>query len=241
MTPVDDHVPNFPALRAGTAFAYWFAAFVAGNLLSLVLVGVLWRGGGDQPPMWVMGLGACAMWGVFLAFLRLVSGGTGSGSMRHDFGFAFRSKDLLVGVPLGILSQLVLVNIVNWPLSKLFPSEFSAARVEERARGIADSAPGAWVVLLVFVVVIAAPLIEELMYRGLIQQGLANSMGNIPATLLAAAFFAAIHFAPVEFPGLFVFALVLGVCFLRTGRLGLGIVTHMAFNATGLAVVMWVN
>jgi membrane protease YdiL (CAAX protease family) len=49
--------------------------------------------------------------------------------------------------------------------------------------------------------------------------------------------FAGIHLAPVEFPGLFVFALVLGWCYRRTGRLGLSVVTHMAFNATGLIVV----
>ena len=52
-----------------------------------------------------------------------------------------------------------------------------------------------------------------------------------------AAFFAAIHFRWVEFPGLFVFGLILGVCALRTGRLGMGIAAHMAFNATGLLLV----
>ena len=30
---------------------------------------------------------------------------------------------------------------------------------------------------------------------------------------------------------------VLGVCALRSGRLGLGVVTHLAFNATGLVLV----
>ena len=54
---------------------------------------------------------------------------------------------------------------------------------------------------------------------------------------IRAAFFPAIHFRPVEFPGLFVCGLILGTCALRTGRLGMGIAAHMAFNATGLLLV----
>ena len=39
---------------------------------------------------------------------------------------------------------------------------------------------------------------------------------------------------PVEYPGLFVFGLVAGACLLVTGRLGMPIATHVAFNVTGL-------
>jgi len=43
-----------------------------------------------------------------------------------------------------------------------------------------------------------------------------------------------VHFRPVEYPGLFVFGLVLGLVALRTGRLGMAITTHVGFNLTGL-------
>ena len=56
--------------------------------------------------------------------------------------------------------------------------------------------------------------------------------------VIVAAWFAIIHFRPVEYPGLFVFGLVLGTCALRTRRLGMGVLTHMAFNATGLVLVV---
>ena len=52
----------------------------------------------------------------------------------------------------------------------------------------------------------------------------------------SAAFFALIHFTPVEYPGLFAFGIVLGLCFQRTGRLGMAIVAHMSFNAVGLVI-----
>ncbi len=38
-------------------------------------------------------------------------------------------------------------------------------------------------------------------------------------------------------PGLFVIGIVLGVAAVRTGRLGMAVLIHMAFNATGLVLV----
>lgn len=238
-----DTVPNFPALNARNGIAYWAGAFILGNLASFFVLMLVWRpaDSSDRFPVWVTAVSAAAMWSVFSLFLRMLSRGIGSGSFRHDFGFAFRLSDLWLGVPIGVFSQFVLANIVNWPLSKVFPDHFSPDEVERRARELSDSAPGAWFLLLVFVVVVCAPVIEELIYRGLVQQGLANSLGRTKAWLIAAALFAAIHLVPVEFPGLFVFALVLGWCYRRTDRLGLCIVAHMAFNASGLLVVALLN
>lgn len=238
-----DVVPNFPALNARNGLGYWFGAFVLGNLASLFVLMVVWRPAdeSDTFPVWVTALSAAAMWLVFAAFLRMLSRGIGSGSMRHDFGLAFRFSDVLVGIPVGVLSQFVLVNLVNLPLVRLFPDRFSAEEIEKRAQELSDSAPGAWFVVLVLMVVVFAPLIEELVYRGLVQQGLANSIPAGRAWVGAAALFAGIHLVPIEFPGLFAFALVLGWCYRRTGRLGLGIVAHMAFNASGLLVVAVLN
>jgi len=59
----------------------------------------------------------------------------------------------------------------------------------------------------------------------------------VSSVLVVAAFFALIHFRPVEYPGLFAFGLVLGCCAALTNRLGMGIVSHMAFNATALVLV----
>src|SRR5690606_29357745 len=93
---------------------------------------------------------------------------------------------------------------------------------------------GAWMVLLVVVVVIGAPLVEELFYRGLLQRSLARRVDDKVAVVAVAAGFAFIHLRPVEFPGLLAFGLVLGVCTMITGRISMGIAAHLAFNATGL-------
>ena len=92
--------------------------------------------------------------------------------------------------------------------------------------------------LLVVLVVVGAPLVEELFYRGLLQGPLVARYNPVVVVTGVAAVFAFIHFRPVEYPGLFAFGLVLGVCALRTGRLGMPIVAHVGFNAAGLAVAL---
>jgi len=143
----------------------------------------------------------------------------------------------LWGIPLGMASQLLLVVLVTLPFQWMFPSLFNKEAVEKRANDLFDAAQGGWIVLLIVVVIICAPLIEEIVYRGFIQHNLAVAYGARISLLLASFWFAAVHLQLAEFPGLFAFALVLGVCFSRTKRLGLSIVTHVSFNATALTVM----
>ena len=58
------------------------------------------------------------------------------------------------------------------------------------------------------------------------------------ALVASALFFALVHFQPLQIPGLFAFGLVLGCCAQRTGRLGMGILAHSAFNATAVVMLL---
>ncbi|NDH45239.1 MAG: CPBP family intramembrane metalloprotease, partial [Actinobacteria bacterium] len=62
--------------------------------------------------------------------------------------------------------------MVTWPFREWFPDTFSTSEVEDRARNLYDSATGIWLVVLFIVVVLGAPVVEELVYRGFIQAGL---------------------------------------------------------------------
>ena len=157
--------------------------------------------------------------------------------LRVAIGAVIRRHDVLVGIPLGVASQLILVNAVNWPLARLFPDAFSFEEVSKRASDLVDVAHGGWIVLLGLVVIVGAPIVEEIVYRGVVQPGLVASWGSSVGVILTAVLFAAIHMQPIEFPGLFAFALVLGWARHSTGTIGLSIATHMAFNATGLVLV----
>ncbi len=89
-------------------------------------------------------------------------------------------------------------------------------------------------VMLVLLVVVGAPLIEEFVYRGLLQRSIAARISAPVALVLGSAWFALIHFRPVEYPGLFIAGMVFGGCLMVTGRLGTAITAHAAFNLAGL-------
>ena len=214
----------------------WSLTYLFANICGQAVISLLGYTNADVVPTWVLALSALTLWGPYIGVLLWVSKRNGSGNFAHDFSLRFHMKDLW-GIPLGMASQLLLVVLVTLPFQWMFPSLFNQEAVEKRANDLFDAAQGSWIVLLVFVVVICAPLVEEIVYRAFIQHSLAVAYGARVSVLLASFWFAAVHLQVAEFPGLFAFAIVLGLCFSRTKRLGLSIVTHMSFNATALTVM----
>ncbi len=217
----------------------WVGCYSTAVALSIVVTSSSVTGGDGNaaanPTTLVLALSALGLWLPFVFMLRWVARRAGM-DLRTYFGLSFAKTDWL-GIPLGIFCQVVLMNVVNWPLNKWWPNTFNPQRIETRARDMVDAAHGAWFVVLFLIVVVGAPLVEELVYRGFIQGGLQARLGSTWALIITAAWFTIVHLEPIEFPGLFAFALVLGLCYRRTQRLGLSMVTHLAFNATGLLLV----
>ena len=226
-------------LTARRTFTFWAMAFVLANIAASLVVLTTYGTIDDDvlTPIWVVGVSGLSMWATYIFVVSAISNKYGSGNVFSDYRISFAWRDLW-GIPIGIGSQFVLVTAVTFPLTKLFPDQFSVEEVEKRARELSDAATGGWVVVLFLIVVVGAPVVEEIVYRGLLQQGLDRSLNPSVALIVTAAVFAAIHLQPIEFPGLFAFALVLGWTYRKTQRLGLPIITHMAFNASGLFAVM---
>ena len=187
---------------------------------------------------WLIGI-SVAQWLPMLAALVWLGRRAGGGNFAADYGLSFRPIDL-IGIPIGIATQLAILPLLYMPLESIWPATFGDDDIEKRARELWGDPSSVGMALLILVVVVGAPLVEELVYRGLLQGTLGRRLTQWRGWLamaLVALFFALIHFSPVEYPGLFLVGLVLGACALRTGRLGLGIVTHAAFNATALVLV----
>lgn len=231
-------VENKPKRSLLSILLLWVGCYLTAVLLSVAvgsMSGTSGKAASDSPTTWVLALSALGLWLPFVFMLRWVARRAGI-DFRQYFGMSFATTDWL-GIPLGIFCQVVLMNVVNWPLNKWFPDTFNSQRIETRARDMVDAAHGAWFIVLFVVVVVGAPLVEELVYRGFIQGGLQSQIGSIWALIITAAWFTVVHLEPIEFPGLFAFAIVLGLCYRRTQRVGLSMVTHLAFNATGLLLV----
>ena len=213
----------------------WAGAWLIGNV---VAAAVFAASGHDTVaeagPGW-LAVSSLGLWVPMVVMAVGLGRKYGRGDLVADYGVSLRPVDL-VGIPVGVLTQLVLVPLVYLPLRHFWPATFSSDRLEERARDLWDNAHGAGLALLVVVVVVGAPMVEELVYRGLLQGALTRRLDDMVGLVLAALWFAGIHLQPVEFPGLFVVGLVLGACMWRTGRLGMPLLAHVAFNATGLAL-----
>ncbi|MFM8563540.1 MAG: lysostaphin resistance A-like protein [Acidimicrobiia bacterium] len=229
---------NATKFSVGVVVLAWVIAYVVALVAQSIAIGLAgWAGETSETwPTSVTAAAAVLLWISFFVALTVVSRRFGSGRFAEDFRLAFRPVDL-VGLPIGAATQLLAVPALYWPLRRVWPDAFDTDSLSERARDLWDRADGIWVVVLVVVVVIGAPLVEELVYRGLIQQTLQGRLDDMVALVISAAVFAAIHLQAVEFPGLFLFGLVVGFCFMRTGRLGMGIMVHLAFNAAGLLIV----
>jgi membrane protease YdiL (CAAX protease family) len=83
-----------------------------------------------------------------------------------------------------------------------------------------------------------APIIEEILFRGIIQKGMINN-GVKPrnAIFISALVFGLVHFNPWQFIGAFLLGLVLGVVYFKTKSLLMPILLHF-FNNTIAAIMM---
>jgi membrane protease YdiL (CAAX protease family) len=233
------------------SIAWWVGTWVAGVMAGSVALGVFHApsrpedpiGVGDvlAAPIGVLGLSLVSLWSAYLVGMWLASQRVGTADPRRDYGIRFAPFDL-IGIPIGVAGQLGLVWLVYTPLRAVWPDTFGSDRLDDTARDLVDRADGASLLLLVVLVAVGAPIIEELFFRGMLQRPLIAAAGTgahrVVAVAGVAVIFAAVHFRPVEFPGLLAIGLVLGVCAWRTDRLGMAILAHVAFNATGLLSVM---
>lgn len=215
----------------------WLGAWLGGQLLVLIVFATGGYTDTDDVPIWVLFVAQLVAWSVFLAAMAVASQRAGSGRFVDDYQGRFKPVDIL-GLPVGVLTQLVVLPLVYMPLVRVWDGTFNEDNLSENARDLVDRASGGSLVLLVIMVCVGAPIVEELVYRGLLQGSFAARFNNVPAWLGASAIFALIHFRPVEYPGLLAIGLVCGYCALATGRLGMAIACHVGFNVTGLLLAL---
>jgi uncharacterized protein len=98
--------------------------------------------------------------------------------------------------------------------------------------------------LLSVLTVSVAPLVEEVLFRGVALRGLMLRLGFWPAAVVSTLFFAVLHVQVLEAGAVFVVVSIstlgLGLCLLarRTGRLGPGIGVHALYNAAVLLLTV---
>ncbi len=158
-------------------------------------------------------------------------------SLAGDFQFRMVGSDIGLGFGLLIVS-LIAAGLTAYAITAITGEE-PVASAAELAQELGDSGITLWLCLFALLGAIFIPLVEELVFRGLLWSAL-EKRGTRPWVILVvtSAAFAALHLEPMRSPVLFVIGLALGYGRLRTGRLGPAIVLHVMINSLAMVALL---
>lgn len=175
---------------------------------------------------------------VQVCYVVWVVGRKGRG-VSADLAARFKSVDLGIGAALFVVGGAVAA-VLAFAMEQLFgitPSAAVADLIED-----SDSTTGGisgWIMLMAVLVALVIPVIEEIVYRGLLWSALEKrGMGETAVLIVSSLMFAAIHLEPARFPILFVLGIALGYGRIRTGRLGPCVTAHICLNSVGMIALL---
>lgn len=152
-------------------------------------------------------------------------------TLPRDLGYGFVT--LLAVWPLVMAAMSLTVQIM-----RLLDREFEVPQHEalQLITG-ADALP--LQVLMVVLAVGIAPLVEEMLFRGLFQSMFRSYLGR-PwlAIIVTSALFAVIHLNPEHWPALFVLSIGIGYSYEKSGSLLRPILMHALFNGITIAAAL---
>jgi membrane protease YdiL (CAAX protease family) len=228
-----------PRWGMGDALAGLAIGLVAGGLAGSIATAV--TGKVDGLPVTMAGL--VGLW-VGLAGVPIVaSRRKGSRSLADDFGLRVDlGKDVGVGVLVGFAGQYVVVRAVV----EVFQAFAHHVDVGQQTRNVTGNhLHGIGLVALAPFLILGAPVVEELFFRGLVLRSLARRGGPVLAVLGSSVMFGLVHFQTgmgaasdaALMCAIGAFGLLLALLAVRTGRLGPGLIAHATFNAITVAAL----
>ncbi|HEX7010152.1 MAG TPA: CPBP family intramembrane glutamic endopeptidase [Phycisphaeraceae bacterium] len=157
-----------------------------------------------------------------------------SGRLGRDLRLALAGLLVTLPLVLGVLSLATLLGL-------MFGQEAPAVG-HELLQAMRKSTSPAGTALLIVSAVGVAPVVEEVLYRGLLQTVLLRTIGpqhRWRVVLLAAMVFTAMHQVPWQaLPGLLVLGVAVGWLYEKSGSLWPSIGVHAGFNALNVAAVL---
>ncbi|HZG66294.1 MAG TPA: type II CAAX endopeptidase family protein [Herpetosiphonaceae bacterium] len=174
-----------------------------------------------------------AIYGIFLVviYLRIVRRADVG---WRDIGFRRPPILLLALTPLIAVGQLTAVAVTNLVLVSLI-GEFDNPQVAALTGGQGFSWLNYGLTLLLAGAV--APLVEEVIFRGLIYGWLRARMPIVVAVIASAAIFAAAHVIPLLLPALFVVGVILAIVYEYSGSLWTVIALHAIQNSIATTLI----
>jgi membrane protease YdiL (CAAX protease family) len=211
----------------------WFAGLLASLFLALPFYDSD-RPAGDQPVRYLVAAVLLQNLGIVLALI-FVSKRKGQDSLGRDFGLVWPFDRLESGAVVGWIAAGAGLSIVG---SMILRPIIEIAGLDEPAQQVSqtvEDATGAGLALLVISVVLVAPAVEELLFRGALLRALQRRFSAPMAVFVSAAIFAGIHVlgdpdSGYVIPALLLLGLVSGYQAVKRGDLSRCVLLHMGFN-----------
>lgn len=172
---------------------------------------------------------------MIIVFLLLFRGHFARYGLR---GISLRSGVWMI-IVVGGLYVLVYFFLDPWvtePVARYFSLELVSWREESISREIGAAGQSGWLALLSqgLLVGLIGPVGEEVMFRGILQQSLAERIGRPVSIILTALLFALFHVDVVMFAPLLVLGLILGILRAVFRNLWAPILFHVVNNAVSV-------
>jgi membrane protease YdiL (CAAX protease family) len=172
---------------------------------------------------------------MFLAhvhFARRLKGfGLNIRTIAKDFFMAF--FNLLAVWPLILAAVTVTIYV-----AKLFTNQDYQMQQHQQLEMITEYPQLPVQIMIIFVAVVIAPLLEEMMFRGFVQTTIRSYINTKnsawPAIAATSVFFAMMHADTGHWPSLFILGVCLGYSYEKSGSLLRPIFIHFFFNATSI-------
>jgi membrane protease YdiL (CAAX protease family) len=238
-----DRAAGLQALPFALAALCVFIALPFGASLAAQILPVDQEGSGALRSMAMTTGGAYGLGlvvgGAFLAVLGRRGRRAAAGAHPADLWTGLGS--LLLIFPIVYVVNLGSAWLASW-LAGMGVGEPPSALAHSTLAHLVASPGGLWWWATIALVVVGAPVMEELLYRGFLQTSFAAAFRSKWLAIFAAsALFALAHLGAVPWhalPGLFVVSVAMGILLERTGRLGGAVVAHAGFNALNIALAM---
>ena len=150
--------------------------------------------------------------------------------------FTQKASDIPFGLAVGAAAQIVAVPLLYLALSPLIDRD----DLSGPARSLTDRANDPLgILLLILIVLIGAPLVEEIFFRGVLFATLRDRCSPWLMLAITSLVFMAFHVGQwLQFPGLLLFGVLAGLMYYKTGRLGAAIWAHVGFNAVTVVFLL---
>ncbi len=147
-------------------------------------------------------------------------------------------SDIFIGILWGIMTLFLAIPVAAF-WTWLIPPP--AAYVEAMSQALTPLNPFElvlWILFMIFVV----GFCEEVLARGVLQQGAENSLSRWGGLLLASALFAVLHLDPYRFGPIFFISFLWGIRFQKSGySLYTTWAAHSANNSIAIIILYWAS